>query len=148
MNKSKELTKYERLSMLRIKKLINDRCDGSQKKFADKTGLNIGSVSQYVNGKNTPSNLNAEKIAKAFDVSPEWVMGFSPKSNLEKDPQSHRMTEEEKARIMEELGATEEDVAEAEYVYEMYLKADDRIKAAVEALLYSQEGNRKITKDQ
>lgn len=79
MNKTKELNKYERISINRIKGLINTRCNGSQKKFAEKTGLNVGSVSQYVNGKNTPSNLNAQKIAEAFDVEPEWVMGFEPK---------------------------------------------------------------------
>lgn len=78
MNKTKELNKYERISISRIKGLINTRCNGSQKKFAEKTGLNVGSVSQYVNGKNTPSSLNAQKIAKAFDVEPEWVMGFEP----------------------------------------------------------------------
>lgn len=76
MNKTKELSKYEKISVNRIKNLIQTRCDGSQKKFAEKTGLNVGSVSQYVNGKNTPSSLNAQKIAKAFDVEPEWVMGF------------------------------------------------------------------------
>lgn len=79
MNKTKELSKYEQISIGRIKSLIQTRCDGSQKKFADKTGLNVGSVSQYVNGRNVPSNLNAQKIAEAFDVEPEWVMGFEPK---------------------------------------------------------------------
>lgn len=79
MNKTKELSKYEQISIGRIKGLIQTKCDGSQKKFADKTGLNVGSVSQYVNGRNVPSNLNAQKIAKAFDVEPEWVMGFEPK---------------------------------------------------------------------
>lgn len=79
MNKTKELTRYERTSINRIKNLINTHCGGSQRKFAEKTGLNIGSVSQYVNGKNTPSNLNAQKIAKAFEVDPEWVMGFESK---------------------------------------------------------------------
>lgn len=78
MNKTKELSKYEKISVNRIKNLIQTKCDGSQKKFADRTGLNTGSVSQYVKGRNVPSSLNAQKIAKAFDVEPEWVMGFEP----------------------------------------------------------------------
>ena len=78
MNKIKELSKYEKISVNRIKNLIQTRCDGSQKKFAEKTGLNTGSVSQYVKGRNVPSSLNAQKIAQAFDIEPEWVMGFEP----------------------------------------------------------------------
>ena len=77
MNKSKELSKYEQISRERIRDLIKLRCNGNQKEFAQRTGLNTGSVSQYVNGKNTPSSLTAKKIAAAFDLSPEWVMGFS-----------------------------------------------------------------------
>lgn len=79
MNKSKGLAEYEEISIKRIKNLIQTRCGGSQKKFAEKTGLNIGSVSQYVNGRNVPSNLNCQRIARAFDLDPEWVMGFEPK---------------------------------------------------------------------
>lgn len=77
MNKSKKLSKYEQISRERIRDLIKLRCNGNQKEFAQRTGLNTGSVSQYVNGKNTPSSLTAKKIAAAFDLSPEWVMGFS-----------------------------------------------------------------------
>lgn len=74
MKKVKELSPYERAIMKRIVKLIDDYCDGSQKVFVDKTGLNKGSVSQYVNGKNTPSWENAEKIAAAFNIDASWVM--------------------------------------------------------------------------
>lgn len=81
MNKKKSLTEYEMISRHRIKSLINSKCGGSQREFAQKTGLNYGSVSQYVNGKNTPSNISAEKIARAFDVSAEWVMGFASDSS-------------------------------------------------------------------
>ncbi len=77
MNKSKELSKYEQISRERIRDLIKLRCNGNQKEFAQRTGLNTGSVSQYVNGKSTPSSLTAKKIAAAFDLSPEWIMGFS-----------------------------------------------------------------------
>lgn len=82
MDKTKELTKYERISRNRIKSLINTYCDGSQREFAKRTGLNIGSVSQYVNGKNVPSNKSAQKIADAFGVAAEWVMGFEPRKSL------------------------------------------------------------------
>ena len=74
MEKKKELSPYEKAIMKRIVKLIDDYCDGSQKTFVDRTGLNKGSVSQYVNGKNTPSWDNAEKIAVAFNIDVNWIM--------------------------------------------------------------------------
>lgn len=76
MEKTKDLSPYERLCMMRIRKLINEYCDGSQQRFVEKTGINKGSVSQYVHGKNSPSEANAQKISEAFGVDPEWVMGY------------------------------------------------------------------------
>lgn len=76
MDKKEKLTKFEQQTRDRISKLIQEECDGSQQRFADKTGLNKASVSQYVNGRNTPSNLTAKRIADAFGVNPAWVMGF------------------------------------------------------------------------
>lgn len=61
----------------RIVQLINVRCNGSQQEFAEQTGLTKGSVSQYVNGRNEPSRSTAEKIASAFHVSADWVLGNS-----------------------------------------------------------------------
>lgn len=63
-------------SRQRIIELIQDECDGSQQVFADRAGIGKGSVSQYVNGRNFPSNLTAGQIGSAFGVSPAWVMGF------------------------------------------------------------------------
>ena len=68
----------------RIKSLINDYCEGSQQKFADRCGISKYSVSQYVNGSNAPGNVSAAKIAKAFDLDPLWVMGFDVPMFLDK----------------------------------------------------------------
>ena len=76
MEKKNELTTYEKQSRERILFLISEYCEGSQQRFSEKTGLNKASVSQYVNGKNTPSNITAAKIAKVFGVDPAWVNGF------------------------------------------------------------------------
>lgn len=76
MNKKKELSQLEKTCMQRIRHLIDEYCGGSQQRFVERTGLNKGSVSQYVNGKNVPSGTNAEKIIKAFNVDPAWLMGF------------------------------------------------------------------------
>ena len=76
MKKTKELSPYEKVIMQRIRKLIDEYCEGSQQRFVERTGLNKGSVSQYVNGNNTPSRANAEKIASAFNLDVSWVLGY------------------------------------------------------------------------
>lgn len=76
MDKKNELNRYETQARERIVFLIDNYCSGSQQRFADLTGINKASVSQYVNGRNTPSNITAGKIAFAFNVNPPWVMGF------------------------------------------------------------------------
>lgn len=86
MNKKKEPSKFERQSRERIIFLINKYCYGNQQQFADVTGLNKASVSQYVNGRNTPSNVTASKIGKAFNVSPAWVNGFDVPMHDVKEP--------------------------------------------------------------
>lgn len=73
----REPTEIERNSQIRILQLISEYCDGSQQVFADKVGIGKSSVSQYANGTNFPTNIRAAQIAKTFNVSPMWVMGFS-----------------------------------------------------------------------
>lgn len=70
------MNEYALKSQERIRLLVKERCGGSQQIFADRVGINKASVSQYVNGKNAPTNLTATKIALAFNVAPAWVMGF------------------------------------------------------------------------
>lgn len=89
MDKKKELTRFERQAKERIQLLIDKYCEGSQQRFGDLTGIGKASVSQYVNGRNTPSNTTSAKIAFAFNVNPAWVNGFdapmkesSPFSNI------------------------------------------------------------------
>lgn len=57
-------------------KVARIEADMSQQEMANRTGINKASISQYVNGKNVPSCMTADKIAQVFDVNPAWVMGF------------------------------------------------------------------------
>ena len=115
MKKTKELSPYEKICMNRIRKLIDEFCAGSQQRFVEKTGLNKGSVSQYVNGKNIPSESNARKIAEAFDVDIAWIMGYDAIPN----------------------GIIRLPHEEAEKLYRRYMDAPPNIRAAVQALLGS-----------
>lgn len=74
MRKRKDLSPYEKAIQKRIIKIIDDYCDGSQQRFVERTGINKGSVSTYVNGKNSISWENAEKVAKAFNIDLNWIM--------------------------------------------------------------------------
>lgn len=67
----------ENESRKRIIYLIDTYCSGKQQIFADKCRIGKSSVSQYVNGTNTPGNIHASRIAEAFGVNILWVMGFN-----------------------------------------------------------------------
>ena len=115
MEKTKELSPYEKICMNRIRKLIDEYCAGSQQRFVERTGLNKGSVSQYVNGKNIPSESNARKIAEAFNVDIAWIMGYDAiPPGIDKAPND-----------------------EAMQLYQKYMEAAPNIRAAVQALLGS-----------
>lgn len=117
MEKSKELSPWEKIIQNRIQQLINDYCDGSQQRFVERTGLNKGSVSQYVNGKNTPSHDNAVKIASAFNIDVSWILAFDA------IPDGVEITEEEQKKGNELLT--------------LYENADPDVQKAVMLLLKS-----------
>lgn len=70
------MERFAKQAQERIKYLIETKCGGSQQIFADRVGINKASVSQYVNGRNVPTNTTAKRIAEVFGVNPAWVMGF------------------------------------------------------------------------
>ena len=121
MDKKKEMSPYEKTCMQRINYLIANYCGGSQQRFVERTGLCKASVSQYVHGRNVPSGTNAEKIAAAFNVDPAWVMGFDVIPPGIDDP------------------ASDVEHYEALQLYQKYMEAAPNIRAAVRALLASDE---------
>ena len=76
MERKTEPTRYEIQARQRIKQIIDDMCNGSQQEFANRTGVAKASISQYVNGRNIPSNLTAKKMSAPFGINPAWLMGF------------------------------------------------------------------------
>lgn len=94
-------TKYAMQSTLRINELIAEYCDGNQQLFVEKTGINKGSVSQYVNGKNVPSTTTAKKIGQLFDVNPAWIMGFDVPRHIDVPSNNNVMTlSDEERRVI------------------------------------------------
>ena len=79
-------TELERKARERIQKLVNDYCSGSQQELSNRTGVAKASISQYVNGKNVPSNITARKLGKPFGINPAWLMGFDVQMQEEPQP--------------------------------------------------------------
>lgn len=44
--------------------------------LANASGVSKASISQYLNGSHSPSNISSGKMAKILNVSPVWLMGF------------------------------------------------------------------------
>ena len=76
MKKKYEQTRFDKQAQERIKFVIDTYFGGSQQELAEKCNIHKASVSQYVNGKNVPSNLTAEKICNPLKLNPAWLMGF------------------------------------------------------------------------
>lgn len=75
----------EALSRERIIYIIDNYCDGNRMEFSRRTGVGKSSISQYVNGTNSPGSITASKIGNAFGLDPMWVMGFDvPMNKAEK----------------------------------------------------------------
>lgn len=90
MTLKREPSEREKRSRNRIIELINNMCGGSQKRFVEETGINKGSVSQYVHGNNYISPVNAEKVARAFGKEVDWVLGAADQQYyLDKEAQQY-----------------------------------------------------------
>lgn len=63
------------IASLRVRQLIDDKCGGSQQRFAELCNVRKNSVSQWVNEIAAPGNLSAAKISRVFGVDPLWIMG-------------------------------------------------------------------------
>ena len=55
--------------------------------LADKSGVNKASISQYVNGSHSPSNISSGKMGEVLNVNPLWLMGFDVP--MEREQTSH-----------------------------------------------------------
>lgn len=109
MERKSTPTKYEIQAKERIKWLIDEYCTGSQQALSERTGVGKASISQYVNGKNVPSNLTAKKISEPFGINPAWLMGFDV--SMEITPlQSDSENDEPAAKTQRPLSSDEENL--------------------------------------
>ena len=76
MEKRKAPNEFDKKSRERLNFIIAKYCHGSQQELSKKTGIGQASLSQYANGKNTPSNLTALALCAPFRINPAWLQGF------------------------------------------------------------------------
>ena len=65
-----------RLTSARLREALNDNNMKAQE-LADRSGVSKSSISQYVNGSHSPSNVASYKMGKILGVKPEWLMGLN-----------------------------------------------------------------------
>ena len=53
----------------------------SQQQLANASGVSKYCISYYVNGRHSPDNIQAYKLSKVLEVSPEWLMGLDKSQN-------------------------------------------------------------------
>lgn len=59
----------------RLKEALNDN-NMKPQDLATASNVSKASISQYVNGSHSPSNISAGKMAAVLGVNPLWLMGF------------------------------------------------------------------------
>ena len=59
----------------RLKEALNT-CRMKQEELANASGVSKASISQYINGSHSPSNISSGKLASVLQVNPLWLMGF------------------------------------------------------------------------
>ena len=121
MKKKYEQTKYDKQAQERIKLVIDTFFGGSQQELSDRCGIHKASVSQYVNGKNVPSNITAAKICIPLGINPAWIMGFDvPMYELQKQEGEMGKAEETSSYLWQKASA-----------YFLPLNEDNKRKALV-----------------
>lgn len=56
--------------------LALSNADMIPQELANASGVSKASISQYLNGSHSPSNISSGKMAKILNVNPVWLMGF------------------------------------------------------------------------
>lgn len=74
---------YE-LTSRRLREALNDK-NLKPQELSVRSGVSKASISQYVNGSHSPSNLSSSRMASVLEVNPLWLMGFDVPKYKEED---------------------------------------------------------------
>ena len=102
----------------RLAEALNDK-NIKPIELAEMAGVSKGSISQYMNGRNRPTNMNAGKMAKVLDVDPMWLMGF----DVEKKNKAYVLISGNEIQVVEEMKDMSEDQKNRLLAYAQFIKA-------------------------
>lgn len=113
----------------RLSEAMNDK-NIKAVELAEKAGITKGSVSQYLNGRNRPTNINAGKMADVLGVDAMWLMGFDvPKHTEDGSPVYDYIAESGLAEIIAEARMMDDETTKNLLAYARFLnhqrKEDD-----------------------
>ena len=110
----------------RLSEAMNDK-NIKAVELAEKAGITKGSVSQYLNGRNRPTNINAGKMADVLGVDAMWLMGFDvPKHTEDRNPIIGYIAESGLAEIIAEAKMMDDETAKNLLAYARFLNSQKR----------------------
>ena len=105
----------------RLSEAMNDK-NIKAVELAEKAGITKGSVSQYLNGRNRPTNINAGKMADVLGVDAMWLMGFDvPKHTEDRNPIIDYIAESGLAEIIAEAKMMDDETTKNLLAYARFL---------------------------
>lgn len=110
----------------RLSEAMNDK-NIKAVELAEKAGITKGSVSQYLNGRNRPTNINAGKMADVLGVDVMWLMGFDvPKHTEDRSPVYDYIAESGLAEIIAEAKMMDHETAKNLLAYARFLNSQKK----------------------
>lgn len=73
-----ELAAFKRGIAGRIGELVKENDDGTQRAAADRIGVTQPALSGLLSGLSAPSSENLAKVAAAYGVTADWLLGLRP----------------------------------------------------------------------
>lgn len=114
--------------------IIKDRLNEALKaremtpqQLADKSGLYFTTIYRYLNGERIPKTDSIEKMAKALNVSPSWLLGY----DVPMSPSADMIVETDELKLLIEK-LTPQDKETLKAIVETLVKKSEELKKAKE----------------
>lgn len=91
-----------------------------QKEVADKLGIRSNTLSGYENGTRSPDPEMLVRIAKLYNVSTDYLLGYSDDENVTEDPEFVDFVQEVKRWYRESPKSKEEDLKRLKRIFEAF----------------------------
>lgn len=107
----------------RLKKLIDEKFGGIDRRLAVAAGMQTSTLQSYVEGKSIPGGDSLIKLANAAEVSIDWLLTGKPQSETVNEgpaPYEHGISSEEYEFLALYRGSDEAGREDAKYLLERH----------------------------